>query len=120
MVCSDEAGYVDEADVFFADPTKFISEHYTTMAPPPPLNNSVLECDRAHGFTLRDVCMDEPDSWQLPTHIVMYDALWPQVEGFLATANYTEVRVDTDAGGSVGFGCMVRTLEGSTWPRTAY
>jgi hypothetical protein len=92
---SDAPGYVDEADVFYADPAGFFDQHYTNDSGNGS-TSAASPCDRAHGFGLQNVCLAEPDSWELPSHIVMFDVLWPRVEHLLVTRGYREVRSQQD------------------------
>ena len=85
---SETKGYIDEADWFFLDPSAFISAHYRDCTDPA---REAPACDRAHGFSLQGVCEEEPDSWCWPSHIVMYDVLWPKVEPQLAGKGYAQV-----------------------------
>lgn len=81
---SETPGYIDEADVFFKDPLAFIYAHYGKSETYP-------TCDRAHGYGLHNVCQEEPDSWATPSHIVMFDVLWPNVKEFLEQHEFREV-----------------------------
>ncbi|KNC87770.1 hypothetical protein SARC_00142 [Sphaeroforma arctica JP610] len=90
--------YVDEADRFYADPVAFIEEHYGPRHGKLDLYNLEIKCndqgrnmtiDRAHSTDFAHVCLAEPDMWGgWPTHIVMFDALLPQVAKVLEAQDY--------------------------------
>eukprot|EP01134_Creolimax_fragrantissima_P006177 CFRG6177T1 len=97
--------YIDEADLFFIDPVRFIEKHYvhtprfecTTHGSAPTcttedclnLEERFQDCDRAHTNGLSNLCLPEPDTWSWwPSHIVIFDALLPTIKNLLHENGY--------------------------------